>query len=68
MEGTSTVQVVIATATAAAHGQSIGDISVIIPEGLAVSLQKSAEIALAACGQIGGKVRRQADAGKDMQI
>ena len=68
MDGTSTVQVVIATATAVANGQNIGDVSVIIPEGLAVSLQGSVETAIAACGEVVGKVRRQADAGNDAQM
>jgi hypothetical protein len=50
MAGSSTVQIVVATATAAANGQNIGDISVILPEGLASALTNSAEIAANACG------------------
>jgi len=41
MNGTSTVDVVIATATAKENGQNIGDISVILPEGLVEKLKCS---------------------------
>ena len=41
MDATSTVDVVIATATAKANGQNIGDISVILPEGLVEKLKGS---------------------------
>jgi hypothetical protein len=50
MAGSSTVQIVAATATVAANGQNIGDISVILPEGLASALTSSAEIAANVCG------------------
>jgi hypothetical protein len=69
MDGTSTIDVVIATATAAANGQNIGDISIILPEGLADTLTTSIETAISACGDVvekvrrdGANVRRQADA------
>ncbi|KIN00783.1 carbohydrate esterase family 3 protein [Oidiodendron maius Zn] len=52
MDGTSTVEVVVATATAAANGQNVGDISIIIPEGLAIALQSSAEAAADACSAV----------------
>ena len=52
MDGTSTVEVVIATATAATNGQNVGDISIIIPEGLANALQSSAEAAADACSAV----------------
>ena len=78
MDGTSTVDVVIATATAEANGQNIGDISVILPEGLADTLTNSMATAINACGGVVTKkmrreienresrenLRRQADAGK----
>jgi hypothetical protein len=78
MDGTSTVDVVIATATAEANGQNIGDISVILPEGLADALTNSMTTAIDACGGVVTKkmrreiesresrenLRRQADAGK----
>jgi hypothetical protein len=64
MNGPSTVQVVVATATAAANGQSVGDVSVILPEGLAVSLKNSVNTALTSCGGV-KKVRRQ-DAGNEI--
>ena len=64
MDGTSTVEVVIATATAAANGQSIGDISVILPEGLAVALQNSAETAANACSAVLKKRKRDNDNSK----
>jgi hypothetical protein len=78
MDGTSTVQIVVATATAAANGQNIGDISVILPEGLASALQSSAEIAANACGAIlklrkrdeldGNMKRTLTDGGKILRI
>ena len=49
MDSTSTVEVVIATATTAANRQNVGDISITIPEGLAIALQNSAEAAADAC-------------------
>ena len=52
MDGTSTVEVVIATATVAANGQNVGDISIIIPEGLANALQSSVEAAVDACSAV----------------
>jgi hypothetical protein len=52
MDGTSTVKVVVATATAAANGQNVGDISIIISEGLADALLSSAEAAADACSGI----------------
>jgi len=58
MAGSSTVQVIFATATAAANGQNIGDISIILPEGLATALQTSAEIAANACSAL-LKVRKR---------
>jgi hypothetical protein len=70
MDGTSTVEVVIATATAAANGQNVGDISIIIPEGLANSLTSSAEAAADACSAVllrkrdNDDWRRQTDTGK----
>lgn len=63
LEGTSTVQVIIATATAAANGQNIGDVSIIIPEGLSAALRDSVKAALSLCGEVLKKARRQADAG-----
>ena len=50
--------VVIATAIAAANGQNVGDISVIIPQGLADALLDSVETAVDACGGVAGKARR----------
>ncbi|KAH8819032.1 Spherulation-specific family 4-domain-containing protein [Xylogone sp. PMI_703] len=75
MDGTSTVEVVIATATAAANGQNIGDISVILPEGLAVALKKSVNNAISSCGALKLRkrnidekiVRRQTDEGNSIQ-
>lgn len=78
MDGTSTIDVVIATATAEANGQNVGDISVILPEGLADTLSTSMSTAIDACGgvvtkkmrrELGSRespknLRRQADAGK----
>ena len=52
MDGTKTVHVVFATATAAANGQNVGDISAIIPEGLAVSLQSNVEAAASLCSAL----------------
>lgn len=73
MDGTSTVEVVIATATAAANGQHIGDISIILPEGLADALETSVLTAINSCGAIVKKARRdvalhrrQADAGESI--
>ena len=57
MDGTSTVDVVIATATAKANGQNIGDISVILPEGLADTLTNSMTTAINACGAVITKMR-----------
>lgn len=75
MDGTSTVQVVFATATAAANGQNVGDISVILPQGLSNALTKSVDTAIDACGalatvmfrrEIGKRenMRRQVDDGR----
>lgn len=78
IDGTSTVDVVIATATTKANGQNIGDISVILPEGLADALTNSMTTAIDACGGVVTKkmrreiesresrenLRRQADTGK----
>ncbi|CZT12957.1 uncharacterized protein RAG0_16592 [Rhynchosporium agropyri] len=52
MDGTSTVQVLFATATAAANGHNVGDISVILPEGLANTLTKSIKTAIDTCGTL----------------
>jgi len=52
MSGTSTIEVLIATATAAANGQNIGDISVILPEGLANALENSVQGAMSDCGGV----------------
>jgi hypothetical protein len=82
IDGTSTVDVVIATATAEANGESIGDISVILPEGLADTLTNSMTTAINACGGVVTKkvrreiesresratLRRQAGAGKASPI
>lgn len=57
MDGTSTVEVVIATATAAANGQNVGDISIILPEGLVTALQSSSEAAANACSAIAQRKR-----------
>lgn len=54
---TSTVQLVVATATAAVNGQSVGDVSIILSEGLATALQASVETAVKAC-KIPGLRRR----------
>ena len=70
--GTSTVQVVVATATAAANGQSVGDISLILSEGLANALQGSVEAAITACNVLAKRGlerhslfgKRQSDSGK----
>lgn len=70
--GTSTVQVVVATATAAANGQSVGDISLILSEGLANALQDSVEAAITACNVLAKRGlelptvlgERQTDSGK----
>ena len=59
MDGTSVVQVVVATTTAAANGQNISDVSIILPRGLAETLKNSVETALTACGGALGKVRRE---------
>jgi hypothetical protein len=72
MEGTSTVEVVIVTATAAANGQNVGDISIIIPEGLVNALQSSAETAADACSAVllrkrdSDNQKRVTEAGKNM--
>lgn len=58
MDGTSTVDVVIATATAKANGQNIGDISVILPEGLINKLKDSMTTAINSCGVVTRKKRR----------
>ena len=49
IQGTKTIEAVVATATTASNGQSVGDISIILPEGLANSLKKSAIAAIDAC-------------------
>lgn len=56
---TSTVQILVATATAAANGQSIGDISIILSEGLAAALQASVQTAVEACKIPGAKELRR---------
>lgn len=69
---TSTVKIVVATATASANGQSVGDVSIILPEGLAVALQSSVTEGINACNAVPAKLRRrnmslskrQADEGK----
>lgn len=66
ISGTSTISVVIATATAAANDQNVGDISFILPEGLASTLTNSASDAISACGSLtrrrGVQFRRQESA------
>lgn len=57
ISGTSTISIVIATATTAANNQDVGDISVILPEGLAAALTNSATTAVSACGSL--KRKRQ---------
>ena len=52
MEGTKTIHAVFATATAASNGQSVGDISVILPEGLATSLKNNVENAANLCSAV----------------
>lgn len=50
---------VIATATAEANGQHVGDISIILPEGLSRALTKSMTTAIDACGALAAvKLRR----------
>jgi len=67
--------VVIATATAVVEDQGIGDVSIILPEGLAKSLESSVETAITSCGSVVKKkvrredielphVRRQIDEGR----
>lgn len=46
---TTTVQVLVATATAASDGQSIGDVSILFSQALAQSLQDAAVVACQAC-------------------
>ena len=58
MDGTSTVDVVIATATAKANGQNIGDISVILPEGLINKLKDLITTAINSCKVVTRKKRR----------
>lgn len=61
---TSTVQLVVATATAAANGQSVGDVSIILSEGLAAALQASVQSAVQGCKIPGLKMSRR-DAASD---
>jgi len=67
---TSTVQLSVATAAAAAGGVAVGDITVVLAEGLADSLAKAADAAVQACGalnakrDINGLSRRATDDGK----
>ena len=49
----------VATATAAANGQSVGDVSVILPEALAAALQDSVGAAVTACNAVPAKLRRR---------
>jgi hypothetical protein len=55
---TSTIKVVIATATAVANGQSVGDLSIILPEGFAGALQGSVTSGVEACNAVPAKLRR----------
>jgi hypothetical protein len=57
---TSTIQAIVATATAAANGQSLGDISLILPEGLATELLDFITTGTQQCG-VAAKVRRRDD-------
>lgn len=54
---TSTIQFIVATATAAANGQSVGDISILLGEGLAQDLQSAANDLISACGALTAKKR-----------
>lgn len=56
---TSTVKIVVATATAAANGQSVGDVSIILSEGLAVALRNSVIEGINACNAVPTKLRRR---------
>jgi hypothetical protein len=56
---TKTVGIAVVTATAAADGQSVGDIAVIVPELLANSLQNSAAAAVHACSALSAKLRKR---------
>jgi len=58
----------VATATAAANGQSVGDISIILSEGLAVALEASVETAVTACNMpvpVMGRIRDVGMYGRD---
>lgn len=55
---TTTIQVSVATATANANGQSIGDVSLILPEGLASALHDSVGTAVQSCNSVLTKLRR----------
>lgn len=63
---TSTVQIAVATATEAAGNQAAGDLSVIIPAGLAKALSDAANDAVTACNALSTKLRKR-DAASGMK-
>ncbi|KAE9364360.1 hypothetical protein N431DRAFT_105536 [Stipitochalara longipes BDJ] len=68
IDGTSTVDVVFATATAEANGQNIGDISIILPEGLAGTLTNSVSTAIDSCGAVVTKrMRREIESRENLR-
>lgn len=64
---TSTVQIAVATVTEAADNQVVGDLSVIIPAGLAKALSDAANEAVNACNALSVKLRKR-DAASGMRI
>ncbi len=61
---TSTLTVLVETASAPANGQSVGDIAVVLPQALADSIQGSVNTAVASCGALNVKVKRDINSGK----